>query len=76
MDGRVLEALRIPPVVAFTGHMLDAPGRKSPRFVESAVEAVRCRIAELLDRLQALPGFGEEKSKIFLALLAKHGVTP
>ena len=32
---------------------------------------------ELLDRLEALPGFGEEKSKIFLALLAKQlGVRP
>lgn len=32
---------------------------------------------ELLARLRALPGFGEEKSKIFVALLAKRlGVTP
>lgn len=32
---------------------------------------------ELLERLQALPGFGAEKSKIFLALLAKRlDVTP
>ncbi len=33
--------------------------------------------AELYERLRALPGFGEEKSKIFLALLAKRlGVRP
>jgi uncharacterized HhH-GPD family protein len=33
--------------------------------------------AELLARLRALPGFGAEKSKIFLALLAKRfGVRP
>ncbi|MDX1622343.1 MAG: HhH-GPD-type base excision DNA repair protein [Nitriliruptorales bacterium] len=32
---------------------------------------------ELLDRLQALPGYGEEKSKIFLAILGKRfGVAP
>jgi len=32
---------------------------------------------ELLERLRALPGFGEEKSKIFAALLAKRfGVRP
>jgi uncharacterized HhH-GPD family protein len=32
---------------------------------------------ELFERLQALPGFGAEKSKIFLALLAKRlGVKP
>jgi uncharacterized HhH-GPD family protein len=33
--------------------------------------------AEVLRRLQALPGFGEQKAKIFLALLGKqYGVTP
>jgi uncharacterized HhH-GPD family protein len=33
--------------------------------------------AELLQRLKALPGFGDEKAKIFLALLAKRiGVAP
>ncbi|MBV9315568.1 MAG: Fe-S cluster assembly protein HesB [Pseudonocardia sp.] len=32
---------------------------------------------ELLERLKALPGFGEQKAKIFLALLGKQrGVTP
>ena len=32
--------------------------------------------AELLKRIKALPGFGEQKSKIFLALLGKqYGVT-
>ncbi|GAA2790565.1 HhH-GPD-type base excision DNA repair protein [Streptomyces showdoensis] len=32
---------------------------------------------ELLDRLQALPGFGEQKARIFLALLGKqYGVRP
>jgi uncharacterized HhH-GPD family protein len=33
--------------------------------------------AEVLARLKALPGFGEQKAKIFLALLGKrYGVTP
>ena len=33
--------------------------------------------AELLRRLKGLPGFGDQKAKIFLALLAKqYGVTP
>jgi class 3 adenylate cyclase len=57
VDPRVLEALRIPPVVAFTGHMLDAPGRKRPRFSEVAAAAVRGRIAELLDRLDVRIGY-------------------
>jgi uncharacterized HhH-GPD family protein len=33
--------------------------------------------AEVLRRLKALPGFGEQKARIFLALLGKqYGVTP
>lgn len=33
--------------------------------------------AEVLKRLKALPGFGEQKARIFLALLGKqYGVTP
>ena len=33
--------------------------------------------AELVARLRALPGFGEQKAKIFTALLAKQlGITP
>ena len=33
--------------------------------------------AELFDRLRALPGFGDEKAKIFLAVLAKRfGIQP
>ena len=33
--------------------------------------------AEVLGRLKALPGFGEQKARIFLALLGKqYGVTP
>ncbi|MGH3326106.1 MAG: HhH-GPD-type base excision DNA repair protein, partial [Streptomyces sp.] len=33
--------------------------------------------SELLDRLNALPGYGKQKSQIFLALLGKRmGVTP
>jgi uncharacterized HhH-GPD family protein len=33
--------------------------------------------AEVLERLKGLPGFGEQKAKIFLALLGKqYGVTP
>ena len=32
---------------------------------------------ELLRRMKALPGFGEQKAKIFVALLGKqYGVTP
>src|SRR4051794_25361513 len=32
VNGRVSDALSIPPVLVFSGHMIDAPGRASPRF--------------------------------------------
>ncbi len=57
IDDAVAEALRIPPVVAFTGHLLDAPGRRSPRFPESAVPAVRRGIDAALEELGAGIGY-------------------
>jgi hypothetical protein len=44
-------ALRVPPVVAFTGHMVDAPERVSPRFPASLERTVAGRIR---DRLAAI----------------------
>jgi class 3 adenylate cyclase len=51
-DGAVpAEAMQIPPVLVFTGNMIDQPGRPVPRFpasIEGAVrEAVRKRLATL-----------------------------
>ena len=72
----VLEALRIPPVVAFSGHMLDAPGRKTPRFPESAVPEVKRRIAELLDKLDARMGYASAacgSDVLFLECLQARG---
>ena len=57
VDPAVLEALRIPPVVAFTGHMLDTAGRKTPRFPETAAAEVQRHIAALLDKLDARIGY-------------------
>lgn len=39
----------------FTGHMVDAPGRATPRFPESLVPAAEQRVAETLARLGAGP---------------------
>ncbi len=43
-------------VLLFSGHMVDAPGRKPPRFPASRVEAAAQRIAAALDTLGAGPG--------------------
>jgi class 3 adenylate cyclase len=54
---QVLEPLRVPPVVAFTGHMLDRPGRRKPRFPGRLAEAVKQEIAGRLRQLDAGIGY-------------------
>lgn len=48
--------LRIPNVVVFVGHMIDRPGRPSPRFPPQLESAVSRAIKEHLKKLDA--GFG------------------
>ena len=53
-------------------HLVDGYGGRTEALWEGVESA-----PELLRRLKALPGFGEQKAKIFLALLAKQrGVAP
>ena len=49
----VLATLEIPPVLAFSGHMLDAPTRSNPRFPVDSVEPVRKQIEAILNKLDA-----------------------
>ena len=42
-------------VLLFSGHMVDAPGRKAPRLPPSKVDAAATRIAGVLDELGAGP---------------------
>jgi class 3 adenylate cyclase/tetratricopeptide (TPR) repeat protein len=49
----IVNALAIPAVVAFTGHMIDPPGVKKPRFPAWIAQAVKDEIAARLDRLKA-----------------------
>jgi hypothetical protein len=57
VDAAVMDTLRIPPVAAFSGHLIDAPGQKRPRFPESAADPVKKRIAAVLDRLDIRIGY-------------------
>jgi uncharacterized HhH-GPD family protein len=53
-------------------HLVEHDGGKAERVWETATTG-----RELVDHLRALPGFGEQKARIFVALLAKRlGVTP
>jgi len=49
----VLATLEIPPVLAFSGHMLDAPARKNPRFPVDSVEPVKRQLEAVLKKLDA-----------------------
>jgi tetratricopeptide (TPR) repeat protein len=49
--------LDVPRVAAFTGHMVDAPGRPAPRFPASKVPAVRKALAECLTEHKIGYGF-------------------
>jgi class 3 adenylate cyclase len=57
VDPPVLDTLRVPPVVAFTGHMIDAPDQPSGHFPQSAAGAVKQRIAAVLRKLDVRIGF-------------------
>lgn len=52
------EAMRLPPVVVYTGHMIDAPGRKSPRFPPTLENEVRADIRARLERLAPVAAYG------------------
>ena len=49
----VLATLEIPPVLAFSGHMLDAPTRKNPRFPVDSVGPVKQQVEAVVAKLDA-----------------------
>lgn len=53
----VWDALALPRIVVFTGHMLDAPGRAHPRLPEAAEGALAVRLAQRLEALDAGIGY-------------------
>lgn len=63
-------------VAAFSGHMVDAPGRKSPRFPQHKVEPVRGEIVKSLDTLNIKEGFSSAArggDLLFIEELLKRG---
>lgn len=52
------EALAIPPVLVFTGHMLDRPERSQPRFPAAAAAAVAARILQEVERIGPAAAYG------------------
>jgi class 3 adenylate cyclase len=52
------QAIRIPPVLVFTGHMIDAPGRAEPRFPQEVADEVRGRIRRYVEKLGPAAAYG------------------
>jgi class 3 adenylate cyclase/tetratricopeptide (TPR) repeat protein len=68
----------IPKLVAFSGHMLDSPGRHTPRFRPSYERTIRSAIDKQLDTIQAGIGFASAacgSDIIFLEAMLDHGAT-
>jgi class 3 adenylate cyclase/tetratricopeptide (TPR) repeat protein len=76
VDESVLATLQIPPVVAFSGHMLDAPTRQSSRFPVAAVQTVVKRIDAVLKQLDTGIGYSSAacgSDVLFLECMQKRG---
>jgi hypothetical protein len=52
------QALRIAPVLVFTGNMIDQPGRVSPRFPAAIEPAVRGAVRERVARMRPVAAYG------------------
>jgi len=52
------KAIRIPPVLIYTGHMIDVPGRTPKRFTPQMESAVRARIRRRLEQFTPVAAYG------------------
>ena len=52
------DVMRMPPVLVFTGHMIDAPGRPRQRFPAQMESEVRASIRAKLQQLEPVAAYG------------------
>ncbi|MBX3434508.1 MAG: adenylate/guanylate cyclase domain-containing protein [Pirellulales bacterium] len=74
--GRLADCFVLPRIVAFTGHMLDAPDRATPRFPAALADAVKREIAARLDGWGPTTGFSSAAcggDLLFLETLLERG---
>ncbi len=55
--GMVLQGLDLPCVAVFSGHLIDAPERTTPRFPPEEEERVRIRLREIVNRRRIAFGY-------------------
>jgi class 3 adenylate cyclase len=53
----IQQIMQIPPVIAFTGHMIDKPERKTPRFPKEIEQEVMKEIVERIEKHKAGIGY-------------------
>jgi class 3 adenylate cyclase/tetratricopeptide (TPR) repeat protein len=73
---RIESCFPIPRVVVFSGHMIDQPGRLTPRFPNYLASRVYQKIADTLERLDARIGFSSAacgSDILFLEAMLKRG---
>jgi class 3 adenylate cyclase/tetratricopeptide (TPR) repeat protein len=73
---RIEACFPIPRVVVFAGHMIDQPGRLTPRFPNYLASRVYQKIADTLERLDARIGFSSGacgSDILFLEAMLKRG---
>jgi hypothetical protein len=78
-DGALMDAhLPVPRVLAYVGHMVDAPGRMTPRLPAAKIGSLRNAIRQRFDKWGALHGFGTAARGadiLVLETLAERGLT-
>jgi hypothetical protein len=78
-NAKLMDAhLPVPRVLAYTGHMVDAPGRMPPRLPADKIGCLRNEISRRLDACGALHGFGTAARGtdiLVLEELAARGLT-
>jgi class 3 adenylate cyclase len=72
----VLGTLEVPPVIAFSGHMIDAPSRRNSRFPEDSADRVKKQIEAVLQKLDAGIGYSSAacgSDVLFLECMQERG---
>lgn len=57
-DGWLETTLAVPPVLVFTGHMIDRPGRPKPAFPPSCEPDVKKEIEKRIDAIRPVAAYG------------------
>lgn len=72
----IIDLFKPPAIIVFSGHMIDKPDRKNPRFTENMVSYVQEEIRKELDSLEAKIGYSSAAcgtDTLFVEEMKKRG---